>query len=201
MANRLVRIDNLAEVRASLGKTGEVARRAARLAINDTARKTRTRGSKEIRKQVNLSARYVNQNLRLAQTASESDLSAVIAARQRPTQLSRYGAKQLTRKAKHPERSTGDPGLRIPPGRKAAGVSVKVKKGGSRQKLRGAFLIPLQNTVRMGLAVRTGSEPDDYEVKYGPSVDQVFRDVREDIADDTGEQVSTEFRRQLARLL
>ena len=145
----------LHEIEALLQRFGRVNRKAAKLAINDTARKLRVRGSREIRGQVNLKAAYVNKNLKVSQKASATSLRAVISAKRRPVLLTRYGAKQLTRKAKHPESSKGDPLRGIPPGRKAAGVSVRVKKGGPRKKMRGAFFIPLIGGA-MGVAVRTG---------------------------------------------
>lgn len=46
-----VRIDGLAEVRAALARAPRAAQRAAKLALNDTARKMRTAGSKAIRQQ------------------------------------------------------------------------------------------------------------------------------------------------------
>lgn len=198
MVNTLVRMDGLDEVRAALGRSGRVSRKAARLAINDTARKIRTASSKAVRDQVNLKAAYVNRHLRLTQRATDSELAAVISARTRPTRLARYGAKQLTRKA---PRATGDPSRNIPAGRKQAGVSVKVQKGGARRKMRGAFLIPLQSAGVEGVFVRTGSGDSDIEHLYGPSVDQVFQDVREDVAPDTETMLAREFRRQLKRLL
>lgn len=175
--------------------------KAAKLAINDTARKKRTEGKKAIREQVNLKASYVNRNLRLTRKASVRDLGATIGGRNRPTQLSRYAARRLTKKAKHPERSKGYPELNIPPGRKLAGVSVKVKAGGTRHKMRGAFLLPLQNTDRLGVAVRTGDEQDDYEILYGPSVGQVWQDVRQELAPGAEQRLSDEFIRQLNRLI
>ncbi len=195
-----VRIDGLAEVRAALARAPRAAQRAAKLALNDTARKMRTAGSKAIRQQVNLKASYVNKHLRVSERARPKQLTAVISATKRPVLLSRYGAKQLTRKAKHPARSKGDPLRGISPGRKAAGVSVKVKA--QRKKMRGAFLVPgLRGSGVMGVAIRTGAGPNAIKVLHGPSVDQVWRDVREDIAPEAEAHLSREYRRQLARKL
>ena len=41
--------------------------------------------------------------------------------------------------------------------------------------------------------------PGKVALLYGPSVDQVFRDVSEDIAGPVGNMVATEFFRQLTR--
>ncbi|WP_435102356.1 phage tail protein [Arhodomonas sp. AD133] len=200
-ANRYARIDGLAEVRSALGKAGSVSRKAARLAINDTARRMRTAGSKAIREQVNLKAKYVNDRLRITEKATDDSPFAIISGRRRETRLDRYGAKQLTRKAKHPSRSEGDPLRGIPAGKKAAGISVKVKRGGPRKKMRGAFFIPLKDSGGLGVATRTGKGKNAYEVEHGPSVHQVWRDVREDLAPEAEERLNSEFQRQLKRLL
>lgn len=201
MADAFVQFQGIDRFISSLERASANTNKAAKLAINDTARKKRTEGKKAIRDQVNLKASYVNQNLRLTRKASVADLGATISGRNRPTQLSRYGARRLTKKAKHPERSEGYPELDIPAGRKLAGVSVKVKAGGKRQKMRGAFLLPLNNTDRLGVAVRNGPDQSDYEILYGPSVGQVWRDVREDLAPGAEEQLSDEFIRQLNRFI
>lgn len=200
-----VTIDGLDLVRASLRSSGKTVRRAARLAINDTARKTRTEGSKAIREQVSLKASYVRKHLQL-RPANDANLRATITATKRPVLLSRYGAKQLTRKAKQPRRSTGNPRWNIQPGRKSAGVSVKVKAQGPRKKMRSAFFIPLKagkyhSAGATGVAVRTGPRPDDYRVLHGPSVDQVWRDVREQVSPAAGVNLQRQFIRQLERLL
>lgn len=198
-ANRYARIDGLAEVRSALGKAGSVSRKAAKLAINDTARRMRTAGSKAIREQVNLKAKYVNDRLRITEKATDDSPFAIISGRRRPTRLDRYGTKQLTKRAKHPERSRGDPLRGIPAGKKAAGVSVKVKRKGARKKMRGAFLIPLNDSGGLGVALRTGKGRNAYEVLHGPSVDQVWTDVREDL--EAEKRLNAEFQRQLKRLL
>ncbi len=206
MANTYARIDGLAEVRSALGRAGGVARKAARLAINDTARKMRTAGSKAIREQVNLKAKYVNDRLDVSKKATDDSLSAIISGRQRNTLLYRYGAKVLTRKAKHPERSKGFPALGIPPGRKLAGVSVKVKRGGPRKKMRGAFIVHgLKDSKASAVAIpmegRYSSGNRKFDALYGPSVQQVWTDVREDLAPEAERRLNAEYQRQLKRLL
>lgn len=196
-----VGIRGLAKLQANIGRVGATSRKAARLAINDSARWGRSQGSKEIRRQVNLKASYVNKHLEVSKKASDKSLAAVISATKRPVLLNRYGAKQLTRKAKGSARSKGDPLRGIPAGRKSAGISVKVKARGSRKKMRGAFFVPLKGSGVMGLATRTGPKRDDYEVHYGPSVDQVWRSVRDDISPEVEARLAREFQRQLKRLL
>lgn len=183
------------------GLEGKV-KRAARLSINSAARRYRTEGSRLIRQEVKLKASYVNKHLK-AVPARGDKLEARISATRRPVLLSRYGAKQLTRKAKS-TRAKGDAYRGIAAGRKAAGVSVAVKHG--RKKMRGAFLIRLRagrynDAGAWGVALRTGQGRDAYKILHGPSVDQLWRDVRVDIAPGVSAYVSQEFLRQLDRLL
>lgn len=175
-------------------------RKAAQLSINTTARKARTAASREIRKQVSLTAGYLNKPERLwvSRKARETDLTAKITARQRPTSLITYGAKQLTRKGKRKPKV-------------GAGVSVGVKRGGGRRKIRQAFFMRLKSG-NVGVAVRSleglnlkklraSPKYAGVHVLYGPSVDQVFNTVREDIAPDMAKILTQEFDRQYARLL
>lgn len=171
-----VTIDGVEGVVESLGIIPERSTLAAKRAINKTASKARTLGVKEIRDNVALKAKYVRDRIRIREATVEH-LEATVSARKRPSLLSRYGAKQLTQKA---QRAKGDPSRGIPAGRKQAGVSVRVKSGGRRKKMRGAFLIKLKagkvnQAGAIGLAIRTGNGKDDYEVKYGPSIDQAWR--------------------------
>lgn len=163
-------------------------------AVNRVASKTRTAASKAIRDQVRLKARYVNENLKITQKASTRLPEAKISARIRPTRLARFGPKQVTRSAPG---ARGDSLRGIGPGRKQAGVSVSVQRRGRRRKMRGAFLMPLRNTNKMGVFVRTGLGRGDIRHLYGPSVDQVFRSVRSDIQPDVRRELRKEFRAQL----
>jgi len=163
-------------------------------AVNRVASKFRTASSKAIRGQVRLPASYVNENLTINQKATERNPTAVISGRKRPTRLARYGAKQLALAAGS---ARGDRLRGIPSGKKQAGVSVSVSRQGGRKKMRGAFLLPLKNSGVMGVFVRTGSGKKDIEHLYGPSVDQVFRSVRDDLKPDVSKELVKEYRAQL----
>jgi len=169
-------------------------KKAQMRAINRVASKTRTAASKAIREDVRLPASYVNENLKVSQKASINNPEAVITARKRPTRLARYGAKQLARAAKN---ASGDPSRGIGAGRKQAGVSVGVKKGSGRRKKRNAFLMPLKNSGKMGVFVRIGRAKKDIKHLYGPSVDQVFREVRRDLKPEIPRNLAIEYERQL----
>lgn len=133
--------------------------------------------------------------LKVAQNATSANLESIIAARHRPTSLARFAASGT---------SIGS--------RARIGVRVTVKKGNT-QMLKQSWLVRLNNG-NIGLAVRVkpgediGNRNDPVRVwlspgvalLYGPSVDQVFRDVAEKVAPPISVMVQREFLRQFARL-
>lgn len=167
-------------------------------AVNRVASKNRTAASKAIRNQIRLPASYVNENLTITKKATLRDPEAVISGRTRPTRLARYGTKQLTRVARV---AKGDRLRGIPRGRKQAGVSVHVRRNESRRKHKKAFLLPLKTNGQLGVFIRFGPGSKDIKHMYGPSVDQVFRDVREEIRPQIHRDLVTEYRRQLNHAL
>ncbi|MFP3979167.1 phage tail protein [Marinobacter sp. KMM 10035] len=182
------------QARKFIQATVRAAEKAQFRAVNRVASKFRTSASKTIRDQVRLPAAYVNDNLKVSQKATQNNPVAIISGRKRPTRLARYGAKQLARSAKA---ATGDQLRGISTGKKQAGVSVAVSRKGSRKKMRKAFLLPLRNAGVMGVFVRTGSGQKDIEHLYGPSVDQVFRGLREKLKPDISKELVKEYRAQL----
>jgi len=127
-------------------------------------------------------------------------IEAVIAGRDRPTSLARFAPG-----AQRPER-----------GQPLRPIIVEVKSGkrvvlnGPRSSAR-AFLVNLKNG-NTGLAVRlpkgetlANSEKavrldNNVYLLYGPSVDQVFRGVANDLSPDISAMVSRNFFRQFSRL-
>lgn len=196
-----VKGDGLQRLQRSLRAVAGESVTATMRAVNYAAKRARTEASRQIRDQINLPARYVNENLKIEFKATRARLRSVISARTRPTRLARYGAKQLTRKAKGPAK--GDPLRGIASGRKQAGVSVSVKRGGSRRKMRKAFLVPLRRgrmpgeTSNMGVFIRTGRGKKDIKHLYGPSVDQLFRRIREELAPSIRIDLASEYARQM----
>lgn len=194
--------DALGQLAKDLNLGAEVLQRAEYRAINKVANKAMTTSRRKIVSAVNLTQKYVKERMSLS-PATKDRAVAVIMARPRHTRLATYAAKQITASA---PRARGDSLRGIPAGRKQAGVSVSVKRGGGRKKLRGAFMIPLRAGTRdggngMGIFIRTGSkrnmrsvvkqeiytgrgsrksgavESGDIRHLYGPSVYQVFRGV------------------------
>lgn len=183
----------------------DVSTEAAMLAINDTTRgKAMTLARNEILDQVNFPTGYLNKDrLSIGKLARKHDLEAVIVGRDRPTSLARF--------VKNPQ-----PGQR--------GVQVEVHKG-SVKTMKKAFVVRLRagrtldgQTFNVGLAIRlapgerlenkrfstetfaSASLGKGVVLLYGPSVDQVFRWVANDIQPEVGDEVADQFFRQFARL-
>lgn len=144
-------------------------------AVNKVIISSRANAAEEISSQVNLSKSYLGSpndrdaRLAITQKATRNNVEAVISARVRPTSLARF--------------ASGKPG----------DVRVAVLKGKTSQQMRGAFIVRLSNgndalaqRVHAGSSLRNsyGSKrlSNKLYLLYGPSVDQVFQTVREDIA-------------------
>jgi hypothetical protein len=179
---------------------------AAKLAINQILQ----RGGMSLIQQtmysqIGFPSNYLSgDRLRVSKFATEKDLEGAILARKRATSLARFAA-------------GGTPvGSRT-----RLGVRVQVKKGNSTI-MKGAWLVRLnkgasltEDQFNIGLAIRLKpgeSVPDKHTTHqswlipgvvallYGPSVDQVFRGVADQVGPKIGELVATEFFRQFARL-
>lgn len=172
--------------------------RAAQLAINTVANRSGLKMARdEILNQIAFPKDYLTgDRLAVKQNAKPGNLEAIIAARYRPTSLARFAP----------------PGTNLG-SRAKIGVRVQVKRGTS-VTLKQAWLTRLNNG-NIGLAVRLkpgqtiGNKtsevrawlvPGKVALLYGPSVDQVFREVSLKIAAPLGRKVSEEFFRQFTRL-
>lgn len=161
--------------------------KAAKLAVNATIRRGQTKAARSMERQIKFPKGYLTGSdgrLAVARFASESSLEAVLRGRDRPTSLARFvpgGAK---------------------PGQKG-GVTVEVDPGIAKF-MPGAFALKLKNN-NIGLAVRTNDPPsmgakkisESLYLLYGPSVDQVFNQTREEISGDLQEYLNSEFQRLL----
>lgn len=176
-------------------------------AINEAARYGQAESSRRIREQVAFKASYVGSaedpgaRLRVAKRARVGDLEAIIAGRTRPTSLAQFqtGAK------------LGKGGY----------VRVRVSATKGSKTIPGAFPMKLRRgnvydpgSVNQGIAVRLkdGKLPAGLNKKqmvqvdgslyllYGPSVDQVFRDVRYDVQEPVADVLESSFLRNFARL-
>jgi hypothetical protein len=180
------------------------ASQAAYLAINDTmSRRGLPDARRAILKAVAFPAGYLDaaDRLSISQTATPTRLESRMTARMRPTSLARFSI-------------GGSIGSR-------GGVQVRVKGGGATRTMARAFLLPLRSgtggdAFNLGLAIRlrpgeTLANKRDVVAKqygksgslyllYGPSVDQVFRQVSADIAPGLAQAATGEFLRQFDRL-
>lgn len=172
--------------------------RIAAMAVNKTADRARAQAARSMRDQVNFPNGYLsgsNSRLAIRKKAIGSNPQAVIEARQRPTSLARFLVGTPTR---------------------SAGATVSVKPG-RMSNIRRAFTIKLRSGTasletahNLGLAIRlkSGESIRNKKVRikrlrgnlyllYGPSVDQVFKTVAEDLAPDLAERLEGEFQRLL----
>ncbi|TPI86359.1 phage tail protein [Mesorhizobium sp. B2-8-9] len=163
--------------------------KAARLAVNATARRGVPVAARSMERQVNFPRGYLtgqDGRLTISKFASANDLEARIKGRDRPTSLVRFvrgSAKTV--------------------GKRSGGVTVEVKPGQAK-RMPGAFALQLKNG-NIGLALRTKSgRPPSMGAKligkglyllYGPSVDQVFVKTREYVGDELETYMEREFER------
>lgn len=155
---------------------------ALRIAINKSAPKIRTLASSKIREQVRLQAGYVRERL-LIKKATRKALSGAVQTSARGLLLSRFST----------DAQVASDGIRWirPPAMPAGGIKVKVKPDGGSKAVSGKpFYMVLKNSRAIGIMVRDG---DKIKTLYGPSLSQVFDDVRGDVLPEAG----AEFTRQL----
>lgn len=193
--------DALNDVERYFEALPELATEAAFLAVNDSARDTLPAARRQIYSEVNFPKGYLSaERLSIKRKANRNVIEAVIAGRDRPTSLARFAPG-----AARPER-----------GQPLRPIIVEVKRGkrvvfnGPKSSAK-AFIVNLKNG-NTGLAVRLpkgqtlqNSEKavrldNNVYLLYGPSVDQVFRGVANDLAPDVTEMVSKNFLRQFSRL-
>ena len=195
----VVAVEGLSEAIDSIEDIPASVLRFARMAINTTTRKSRTLASRRIREQVAFSASYLSDDagrLSITKYASETDLESHIRGRFRPTSLARF--------------TTGAAGK--------GGVRVRIKPGRSETLGRAFFMrlragnSDIETRSNLGLAVRLKPGEQMHNKRrmmqvsgnlyllYGPSVDQVFATVAEDMAPETADSLEAEFLRLTDRL-
>lgn len=204
--NVYAEFDGLADAGDFFKRMPQVNAKAARIAINQVAQ----RGGLDLARtsildEIAFPKGYLNDDrLGVTKLATDARLEAVITGRKRATSLARFAA----------------PGT--PLGRGLGnGVRVQVKNGSSTV-LRRAWLVRLragasltEDKFNVGLALRVNPGekvggkysahqswlvPGVIALLYAPSVDQIFRDVADDIAPRVGEMTAAEFLRQFTRL-
>lgn len=210
MSQITVKTTGIDTVKSMLAEIKGISAKVNYRAINKTIDKGRTLISKKVREQASLKAGYVRERLQLIR-ATTAKQSGAIVAQKRGILLSRFARSRLSVKAKsNPARLKGYPALSddtvtikaLAPGRRQSGISVRIKPSGSN--IRGKFFpIRLSNGV-VGLAVRTGRGRNDYDVKYGPSVSQIFERIKPDVepvlADEYVQQYGAQLSYELSKL-
>ena len=194
----------LDDVRKRVAGIPETVDRASAFAINEATRFGQAESSRRIREQVAFSASYIgsaedpNSRLRVSKRANAGDLVGVIAGRTRPTSLAQFvqGAFKRNRP-----------------------VRVKVSATRGAQTIANAFPMKLRRGTGVydpqnsntGLAIRLGKDEKvrnknqmvqdsgSLYLLYGPSVDQVFRDVRIDVREPVADVLESSFIRNFAR--
>lgn len=198
-------VSGLAHLDRYLTLAPAAARKAARLAINDTAeRKGIAALRAHMEDEIAFPSGYLTDPKRfgVTQRASDANLEAIITARGRPTSLARFASSAATI------------------GNRRLGSTLTVRVNPSRRRaLSRAFLIRLRagqgpvtdDRFNLGLAVRLRpGEVISNKVRmvpfggglyllYGPSVDQVFRGVASERAGEIAGYVVDEFLRQFVR--
>ncbi|QGF21044.1 hypothetical protein MA12_gp35 [Pectobacterium phage MA12] len=197
--------DGLLDVQEYFERMPEVTTMAARMAVNDVAERGALKMARdEMMQEVAFPAKYLdNSRLGVTKKARNNDLEAIITGRKRATSLARFAPGQTPA-------STAKRGVSVTVQR---GRTVTIREGWLVRLKRGASLT--EDQYNLGLAVRirpgekiTGKHTSHQSwlvrgsvaLLYGPSVDQVFRDVKEDISLPVLDMVATEFLRQFTRL-
>lgn len=161
---------------------------AATRALNDAADYAREAGAVEITRRYRLEKAYVDKHLKVDKEAKRTDLEAKVSAKRRSVLAPRYGARQALAAAAG---AAGDPSRGIPSGKKGAGSTPwSVLRGGATKRWRNAFFVRLKGSGALGMVARYGSgeglspEQDwaqNLDVVHSTSVDQAWRDVREEV--------------------
>ena len=160
---------------------------ALRIAINKTSPKIRTLSSVKIREQVRLQASYVKDKLTIRK-ATRANLSGSINTPKRGLLLTKFST----------DAQVASDGIRWirPPVVPSGGIRVKVKPNGATKTVgNGAagdkpFYIILKNSHALGIARRNSRHRNDIEVLHGPSLSQVFDDVRGDVTPEAGAEMT-----------
>ena len=171
---------------------------AIRVAINRSGPKIRTKSSAAIRKQVRLKAGYVNERLKFDR-ATNRKLDGRISTPSRGMLLSRFSTDTMV----------ANDSIRwmSPPPVPARGIRVKVKPSGTAKVVQGdsdtegkPFYMVLSQSRALGIvARRKGSRK--VKVFHGPSMSQVFNDVRDDVLPEASEVYTEELADAMRYLL
>lgn len=175
-------------------------------ALNATAKKARTEGSKAIRKEVNLKASYVNSRLTIRK-ATFRNLQSKVITPNRGLLLSRFSTNAQVR-------NENISWIKPPPQVPKRGIKVKVSPpGGGSKTITGdppdtkgqPFYIALSNGRAAIAARRKQLGPPrgggKLKVFYGPSLSQVFNNVVDDLRGPLAEYQEEQVSKQIDSVL
>lgn len=198
-----IKSKDLDKLRKEFDEFPDEVAKASTLAVNTAARFGLTRAIDAMQEEVNIRPTDLRRKMAVAQFATASDPEAVILASFAP-----YSLANFTR-------------TKVRYGGGQRGVTVQVQKNKAGKKLKRAFFVKLRagtegELTNKGLAIRvpSGQKPiatdrarllfeDDYGdtyLLYGPSANQVFFFVRDDITPMVADKLEDEFFRQVRRL-
>ena len=162
----------------------ERADRIARQTVNRGITRARTRMQRIIRDEVTLRQGYVLENLRIA-PASEARPEAKLSSPGKDVLLARYGIRSQSL-------------ARFVGKKPAEGIPVDVGTRQGRKYLRHAFVI-VKNGVELIVTRRRAAAGARAKLRarYGPSVDQIFDTVRDEVADDAQQWATAEMQRRI----
>lgn len=172
-------------------------------ALNKTASKAKTESSKEIRKQVRLTAAYIKENIKgpadgYAYRANSVKLLAKISAPKRGLRLDKFLVSAPPARA----------------GRPSTPIKVKVKPTGASQSITSAFFVPakgsggyliaVRNAVLLanpGMKTKVSGGAAGYTVLSGPSLSQVFAKVKDALSAPMSEYLAKSLESETAWLI
>jgi GMP synthase (glutamine-hydrolysing) A subunit len=148
---------------------------------------------RKVREQVRLSASYVGDKLTVSK-ASRANLSAAIMTPSRGLLLSKFSTDALIAGEKV--------SWLKPPPVPPLGIRVKVKPDGAAKRVAGdsettgqPFYLVLKNSGALGIAARrqsAGNRGGKLKVFHGPSLSQVFDEVRQEVLPEAGSELTAQ---------
>jgi hypothetical protein len=179
--------DQVATARSLFEFIGGNSADALRVAINKTAPKIKTLSSSEIRTQVRLSASYVGDKITITK-ATKQKLEGRIKTASRGLLLSKFSTDTQVAGEKV--------SWLLPPPMPPRGIKVKVKPSGTT-KSPGPTTFYMVLPISRALAIvkrktTPGPRGGNIDVLYGPSISQVFSDVRQDVLPAAGKELTAQ---------
>jgi hypothetical protein len=177
----MMQVDGVKELKAAIDGTKKKLPRELKIAVNATAKKTRTMMSREVRKELATKAKAVNKTINIVSRATEISLSSTVRlSKTKRIPLRDFGARQTRQ-----------------------GVSYKISKSKGRGMVPGAFQGPkpgVMNTKWRGRVFkRVGKSRLPIAQLFGPSPWGIFvkRQLRTPVVRDGNAELSKQIQRRV----